>query len=80
MVISRLKKKIPKPNEVQKAFSVIETKLEPEPEPGELVRVSEAVKFRTDKPGFVQINLHVKPGAKVSRVAEITDNHIGLQV
>lgn len=28
----------------------------------------------------MQLNLHVKPGAKVSRVAEITENHIGLQV
>lgn len=38
------------------------------------------IKFRTDKEGFVQLNLHVKPGAKISRVAEITENHIGLQV
>lgn len=38
------------------------------------------IKLRTDKEGFVQLNLHVKPGAKISRVAEITENHIGLQV
>lgn len=38
------------------------------------------IKFRTDKEGFVQLYLHVKPGAKVSRVAEITEKHIGLQV
>lgn len=46
----------------------------------EKLKISGAVKLRTDKPGFVQINLHVKPGAKISRVAEITDDHIGIQV
>jgi hypothetical protein len=35
------------------------------------------IKFRD---GAVQLNLHVKPGAKVSRIADITENHIGLQV
>ena len=44
------------------------------------VQIAGPIKFRTDKEGFVQLNLHVKPGAKVSRVAEITENHIGLQV
>lgn len=38
------------------------------------------IKLRTDKEGFVQLSLHVKPGAKVSRVAEITESYIGLQV
>lgn len=38
------------------------------------------IKFRSDKEGYVQLSLHVKPGAKVSRIAEITENYIGLQV
>jgi hypothetical protein len=42
--------------------------------------VNGPIKFRTDKAGFVQLNLHVKPGAKVTKVAEINENHIGLQV
>lgn len=41
---------------------------------------TEAIKFRTDMDGFVQLSLHVKPGSKVSRVAEITEKYIGLQV
>jgi uncharacterized protein YggU (UPF0235/DUF167 family) len=39
-----------------------------------------AVQLRKDKPGHLQINLHVKPGAKITRVAEITDECIALQV
>jgi hypothetical protein len=38
------------------------------------------IKFRADKEGFVQLNLHVKPGAKISKIAEITEDYIGLQV
>lgn len=38
------------------------------------------IKFRTDKPGYFQITLHVKPGARVSRVAEITPDFVGAQV
>lgn len=38
------------------------------------------IKFRTDKPGFFQLALHVKPGARVSRVAEITPDFVGVQV
>ena len=32
------------------------------------------------KDGALQLNLHVKPGAKVSRVADMNENQIGLQV
>lgn len=41
---------------------------------------TESIKFRTDREGFVQLALHVKPGSKTSRVAEITEKYIGLQV
>ncbi len=42
--------------------------------------VLNSIKFRSDKPGFFQLALHVKPGAKQSRIAEITDDFIGVQV
>lgn len=38
------------------------------------------IRARLDKGDCVQLNLHVKPGAKVTKVAEITETYIGLQV
>ena len=43
--------------------------------------VSESpIKIRKDMPNHFQLQLHVKPGAKISRIAEMTPQFIGVQV
>ena len=50
------------------------------PSTAKLVSSPCPIKIRAGKEGYVQLNLHIKPGAKISRVAEITESYIGLQV